>query len=335
VRELVIAIADLYLVPGEAEPGPASAPLPALTEFTRYGVRAALPGGWRRWLLGHLGHEDLIDLSEACIAGAVGGPAPAAATRWLAAPLHLAVGPGSARLSRDGRLRLAADEARSLTASFAAGFPGAALTELTPDTWLLDAPGLAPVPLPEPARCFGHELAEFVPRGAAAAALRRLTGEIELWLHALPLNTARAARADATLSTLWLWGGAGRQAHPRAGGARDSWLAFGGDAFVRGLWHLRGGACGGLAQAVAALPAAAAGALWVLEVGQELQHDAHDMTAALAHLDATYLAPALAALHRGALGRVTLLANDTRLTLTRGSRFRLWRRGRAGLAGLT
>jgi hypothetical protein len=43
--------------------------------------------------------------------------------------------------------------------------------------------------------------------------------------------------------------------------------------------------------------------------------------------------PALAALRSGAVARTTLVLNDRCATMTRGSRFRLWRRRRAGLAG--
>jgi len=335
VRELVIAITDLYLPPGEAEPALTQTPLPALAALGRYGERALLAAGWRGWLLEHLGHHDLVDLSPACVAGAAGAAAAPAALRWLAAPLHLGVGSAQVRLEPDGLLRLSAAHAAELAAAFGAAFPGALLSALAADAWLLDAAGLSAVPIPEPARCLGRELAPLLPRGAAAAPLRRLTGEIELWLHALPLNAARLARGEAPVSTLWLWGAAGRQAHPAPRAPREPWLAFGGDAFVRGLWHLRGGACGELVQALPALAADGANTLWLLELGQELRHDGTDTPArALARLDASYLGPAVAALGAGVLGRVTLLANDRRLTLRRTGRLRLWRRPRPALAAL-
>src|SRR5204863_146838 len=53
----------------------------------------------------------------------------------------------------------------------------------------------------------------------------------------------------------------------------------------------------------------------------------------VARLDARFVSPALEALRRGEVASVTLIANDTRITLRRGSHLRFWRRPRAGLRG--
>jgi hypothetical protein len=65
------------------------------------------------------------------------------------------------------------------------------------------------------------------------------------------------------------------------------------------------------------------------------ERSAQTLPDALAALDARFVAPALQALRAKDLASVTLLANDTRLHLTRHSRWRFWRRDRPGLAGLT
>ncbi len=70
----------------------------------------------------------------------------------------------------------------------------------------------------------------------------------------------------------------------------------------------------------------------VTEAGGELQRvDESSVAEAVARLDARFVSPALRALRRGELARVTLILNDMRATLRRGSHLRLWRRRRAGL----
>ena len=100
-----------------------------------------------------------------------------------------------------------------------------------------------------------------------------------------------------------------------------------------------GRSCRPLPQDLAAVLAAGCGCartVLALSVAAELQQSVHASFAqALAALDARFIAPALAALRDGALARVTLIANDTALTVRRRSALRIWRRGRPGLASLT
>jgi hypothetical protein len=55
---------------------------------------------------------------------------------------------------------------------------------------------------------------------------------------------------------------------------------------------------------------------------------------ALAALDARWLAPAVAAVARGAVRSLSVLANDRCLSYLRRDEFKLWRHARRGLAGL-
>ncbi|MBV8341180.1 MAG: hypothetical protein JO173_02255, partial [Gammaproteobacteria bacterium] len=55
--------------------------------------------------------------------------------------------------------------------------------------------------------------------------------------------------------------------------------------------------------------------------------------AALGRIDSQFVSPALAALRRRELARVTLVMNDTAAVLRRASHWQLWRRRGAGLAG--
>ena len=343
MREIVIVIADLYLPHGANGTGGAAAgAVPGIESAGRFGERAALRHGWREWLARAVGREDLAGAAPACVAAAAvevapgGAPAGASGTPWIATPLQLTAGAARLHLDHRGVLRLPRAELAALAAAFQDTFAvsGCSLTPLSSGDFLLRTAGMAPVPTIEPARCTGNDLAEALPRGAAAAPLRRLVAEMEMWLHGQALNEARVRRGEPPVTTLWPWGAEGRAVQPgrRAGGA--TLRAFGADPYLSGLWHLQADVCGALPQRLQEVleDGHASGVVLVLEVGQELQSDGHyTLAQALARLDERFVSPALKALRRGEVSSVTLIANDTRVTLRRRSHLRLWRRPRAGL----
>jgi hypothetical protein len=77
-------------------------------------------------------------------------------------------------------------------------------------------------------------------------------------------------------------------------------------------------------------------ALGVVEIAELLHANASwRLAEAIAEIDRRLLSPSLAALHRGELERLVLLANDRSLAVRAADRWRLWRRKRAALQGLT
>ncbi|HXW75375.1 MAG TPA: hypothetical protein VEK10_11240 [Steroidobacteraceae bacterium] len=344
MRELVIVIPDLYLKPqgSGAAPALASGRFAGLEHAGRFGVRAALGEGWRAWLAQQLARADLAQVAPARIAAAVLAEPQAqsaqAATYWIATPLHLTAGLARVHLDHRGVLALSAAERATLATAFAGTFgsSGFSLTPLPSGDFLLKTPGVGALRTVEPARCIGSDLAEALPQGAAAAALRRLVAEIEMWLHAHPLNEARQQRRELPVTTLWLWGAEGQALARTAGAARPPLpLAYGRDAWLEGLWRLEGDTWRTLPahlEDVLAESQAERG-LIVAQVAAALQGSPQSSAAdALARLDERFIAPALAALPRGRLARAVLVVNDVRVALGRTSRFKLWRRPRAGLA---
>jgi hypothetical protein len=348
VSELVIIIADLYLQHDEpVRAGELAHPMPGVEHAARFGERTPLPSGWRAWLAGWLGRDDLADSSIAGIAaaslGESAGPAEATLSTWIATPVELSAGLARVHLDHRGIVRLEAAEQAALAAAFRAEFTssGALLQPLGDGTLLLRAPGIAPVATEEPARCAGGELV--LPHGAAAAPLLRLATEIEMWLHGHPLNEARRALGKREVTGLWLWGGAGRPIAARppapsgAGSARAAPLAFGGDAYLGGLLRLLGSATRPLPAHPAQLIPRRHGAraVCVTELACEPPGgERWSLAAALAGLDRRLVRPALAAVRNGTLARVTLVANDTAIAVTRRSAWKRWRRRRPGLGGL-
>jgi hypothetical protein len=343
VPEIVIVIADLYLK--HDAPLAAAAPrgaLPGIESAARFGERTSLAHGWRAWLAAGLGRADLATVAPARIAGAAAAAAGDSGTTWIATPLELTVHSSGAHLEHRGILRLPRAELTTLARAFADTFgpSGFALTPLPSGDFLLETPGIAAVSTLEPARWAGGDVALALPRGPAAASLRRFLSEIEMWLHAHELNEDRRRRRERAVMTLWPWGAAGEALPPERRGAQSAGpqgtpLAFGSEPYLGGLWRLLAGECRALPQRFEEIASAAreAGAVLVVSVGAELERDVECTLAdAMSRLDARFVSPALDALRRGEVGGVTLIANDTRLRVRRHSHLRLWRRVRA--AGL-
>ena len=353
MREIVIVIRDLYLTPQltagpevsdrDASPG-ASAPVPGLEHLARFGQRGPLPDGWRAWLAHWLGLPQYASEPPASIAAAALVDAPADRVLWLATPVHLIAGLASIHFDRRSILHLPDAELEALATSFRETFRGSGfdLHPLAGGEFLLSGP---PVPGPaittEPALIPLIPVAEALPAGEGAPALRRLGAEIEMWLHGHPVNDARARRGALPVATLWIWGGGGPAVCAGAAPRKIEDAAYASDAYVRGLWRLAGGEALPMPVDWAAVigEPRAQRVLGVVEVAELLHANASWCLAdAVAEIDRTLISPAVTALHRGELDRLVLLANDRARTLRAADRWRLWRRARklrTGLEGLT
>lgn len=332
MREIVIVIRDLYLQSGESP----DASVPGIDRLARFGDEAALPEGWRAWTARWLGLPQYADAAAASIAAAALADAPGDRAVWLATPVHLIAGLTSVHFDRRSVLRLQDAQLAALAASFAATFydSGFELQPLEGGELLLSGPQDAPpATTTEPARLVLTSVAEALPMGEGARALRRLSAEIEMWLHGHPVNDQLARSGALTVATLWLWGG-GNLSAPRPVATPKAMMdaAFGSDAYVRGLWRLAGGETRPMPVDWAAMIGGprAERALAVVEVAELLHANASWCLAdAMAEIDRRLLSPSVAALRRGELERLVLLANDRCLSLRAADHWRLWRRMRA------
>ena len=363
MREIVIVIRDLYLEPERAggplvgrmapQLGAASlssgfdagdgtgADAAALAHLTRFGDKATLDEGWRDWVARWAGLPELAAQPAASVAAASLEEVPPAGAVWLATPLHLVAGLTSLHFDRRSLLRLAPAELEALAADFRVVFRGSGfdLRPLAGGELLLTGTEASALSITtEPARLPLASIAAALPAGAGAPALRRLGAEIEMWLHGHAINDARLRRGEPPIGTLWVWGGGPAARSPAAAPRRSiEQVAFGSDPYVGGLWRLAGGEARPMPVDSAAIigEARARGALAVVEVAELLHANASWRLAdAVAEIDRRLLSPALAALHRGRLDRLVLLANDRCLTLRGRHRWRLWRRARPRRTGL-
>jgi hypothetical protein len=337
VRELVIVISDLY-VPASVGAGSGGQPsLPGLEFLARFGTRQHLADGWRGRIATWCGSPEAAGAPRARIAAATAG-VPAATVLWIATPVHLSAGLARVHLDHRGLLQLKPSETSLLAQEFLAAFAGSGLSlvPLSSGDLLLGSPDVEAVEVTEPARSAGATVEEVLPRGPRAAGLRRSWTEMEMWLHGLALNRDRAARGALPVTALWPWGATGSPAAAIAARGPDPSLkAFGRDPWLRGLWHLRGGHCQEVPDSVESVLGGSERAVMAIEAGTQMQDGRSGLGEALAHLDARYLQPAVAAVRGGGLTRLTLLANDTALSVERGAQLKLWRTRRAGIEGLT
>jgi hypothetical protein len=356
VREIVIVIRDLYLEPEQAgmdsrRAAPSAtdaAPevAPGLAQLARFGDKAALPEGWRAWTARWLGLPQWADAPAASVAAAALEDAPADGAVWLATPVHLIAGMTSLHFDRRSVLRLPEAELDLLATSFRDTFRGSGfdLRPLGSGELLLTGSEVSlGAATTEPARLLLTSVAEGLPKGGGARALRQLSAEIEMWLHGHPVNDDRAQRGALTIAALWLWGGGAPAVFRPAAAARDTPpreagdAAYGSDAYLHGLWRLAGGEIRPLPvdwMAVIGEPRAQR-ALAVVEVAELLHaNGSWSLADAVADIDRRLISPALAALRSGKLDRLIVLANDRRLTLRPADRWRLWRRMRTVPNGL-
>lgn len=263
-------------------------------------------------------------------------PADPGEAWWLRAdPVHLR--PDLAKLVLvDARgLGLEAGEAGALAAVVAPllAEAGGALELAAPERWYLrfERPvALDARPLSVVA---GQDLRAHLPGGADARRLRALLTEVEMTLFAHPVNQAREARGALPVNGLWLWGGG--QVPPVPG--RRWQRVHADDPLARGLARLAGSSHLGLPGSAAAwragLPRGPGG-------GEELLFDdrlwragryadLEDWRAALAEVEACWVAPLLEALGRGEIAALTVLDGaGGGWRLSRSALRRWWRRDR-------
>ncbi|HEY6482365.1 MAG TPA: hypothetical protein VIY54_02455 [Steroidobacteraceae bacterium] len=353
MHELVIVLSDLYLPPA-GEAGEARHPLPpGLEHVARFASRVRLDAGWRNWVAGWLGAQSAGNVGRFAAATVAARPvlpiaAQSAADRavnasvWLAEPVHLLTGLTSLHLERRALLRLAPDELAALASDFRTVFEGGAyeLLPLATGNFLLLGPQVTQMTTAEPARCFGADISAGMPHGPEAGPLRRLSTEVQMWLHDHAINRARSACGEPPVNALWFWGEGAVSAVPAAQAAfvlAAGTLAFGCDAFLAGLYARTGAE-------VLTLPAQLDGvfsypraqrAVLVLDVGQVLRSNSQwTLGDALAQIDLRFIAPAVQSLRAGRLRTLIVIANDWQLSLTARDRLKRWRRRLPGLGGL-
>jgi len=257
----------------------------------------------------------------------------AAATAWLATPVNLEARLDHVRLTDRGLLRLEAAERGAWCADFARAFaPDYALHDAGERGFLLSGIARTGARTVDPARLLDADIGPALPAGREASELRRLGAEIEMWLHAAALNTAREQQRQPRISALWLWGGG-------AEGCRDDSATvapptasshavhfFGADPFIASLAR----ATAATLRGAPGLGAASATYRDIENVAAHAVVEQSPMSGPAEHalpaLEARWFTPLRAALGDGSLAACDVIANDRWFRLLPGGRWKFWRR---------
>ena len=286
------------------------------------------------WLQEAFGLEDAPPAAGA-LTFAAGGGDPGEDCWGRADPIHL-------RLMRDrlvvvpsAAFALADDEARSLVEALNRHFDGRIRLEVfEPARWCARLERGFAFDAASPLEAAGRD-ADLALRcgGEAARRWSRLLNEIQMLLHAHPVNLAREARGEPQVNSLWLWGVG---TAPRVPPSR--WQAVSADdPLALGLARLAGARH-------AALPASAAALLE--RAPQEGRHlvvldalraplaigESGQYRECIERVERDWFAPLLEALRGARLGMLTVHVPDSlgaAFEIIRGDLRRFWRRPKA------
>jgi hypothetical protein len=319
MRRLTLILSDLYLpedhVHGEV---PHTHELPAFEWLLGRADRPVRIGDWRHWLLSTV-HSTREHGPSPSVAQVCADAAHIARGRgaWIATPVSLEARLDHVRLADRGLLRLEPEERSPWCAAFARDFgPEYGLHECGARAFVLT--GLAPSPTADPARLLGSGIDRGLP-GRESAEARRLWAEIEMWLHASPLNAARERAGRPRVSALWLWG-ASASAAPLPGQKEPaSWRWLGEDPLIVAL------SGPGAREPRSFSPFGAPPGAGPLNLIAEFAPLTGMVEETLPMLEAQWFAPAVAALSRGEIDDLTIIANDRLFRIGKGARWRFWK----------
>ena len=312
--------------------------LPALQTILGRARREDLPAESDAEALAHLFGCDTTPDALLRRMGEATPPLPQASAALLCAdPVHLAMAHEHLLLSSPAHLQLQDDEVRALLAALnellarQEDLPGLHLEAPHPQRWYLHLPAAPHVQFTALDAVIGRNITGFLPHGEEAARYNRLGNELQMCLHAHPVNQARRARGALAVNSLWFWGTA-QGTPPAAQPPAPRVLAE--EPFARGLCR----AAKVPAEAVRALRDVLPLADDVCVMFTRLRRPAIELDLArwqqaLVGLEQDWLAPALRALAQGHIRALRLLAPGERFSLAfafdrRARRFSFWRKPR-------
>ncbi len=206
--KLTLVLPSLVWPQALEEPG-AQFVAPALARLLANARRGAMhPLGPEEWLAQELGLVRQQDFPIAPLLARAEG-LDATPRYWLfAEPAHLQLGHDDVRL---GQLLhpIPEEETRAVLASLNAHFgaDGWQFHRGASGRWYLALPAPAALRTVPPRLAWGQPVRHHVPRGDAARAWSRALTEVQMLLHAHPVNASRQARGELAINSLWFWGG--------------------------------------------------------------------------------------------------------------------------------
>lgn len=267
-------------------------------------------------------HEDDADLPLGALVHASVAGSPGDDVHALLAPIHLRVDRDRAYVVPLAREDVSAAEAAQLQALFEEqlGPLGYRFACRTPTLWSVILPGRPALRTHSLERATARDAYDCFPRGADARSWATRCNELQMLLHAHPLNERREQCGQLTINSVWLWGvGALR------GALTSPFTAIYGD----------GGVIEGLAAVTDTPCTAPARFSSMRELGEGdvcvvLDHRfdaplANAWRDAVETLETTWFAPLARALRRGEVRRLDLWPDNGRVYRVTSRQARRWR----------
>jgi hypothetical protein len=200
-----LVIPDLFLPREFAAEVVADMTLPALQKMLGRGqCKIHEPVQLEELLCGIFGVPQSADVPIAPISAAFDG---LGAGCWLRAdPVHL-------HLQRDQLLlsgvKVSSEEAAAMCASMNEHFAGQGMEFFAPHAqrWYVRLDSLPRIRTTPMSQVVGGDVRRFLPAGDDASRWHQVFNEIQMLLHAHPLNEAREARGEPIINSVWFWGG--------------------------------------------------------------------------------------------------------------------------------
>lgn len=266
------------------------------------------PQSLERWLQQAFGLEGRLAAGALSVLGAGGAPGEEIWAR--ADPVHMQVMRDRVVLAPASAFPLARGDADTLCQAVNAHFAGAIeLRAVDPSRWCARLECEIEVGDEPPLGMAGRE--------ATQRAGDVLLTEIQMLLHAHPVNEAREARGEPAVNSLWFWG-AGRL----PGKTRSGWQSVtSDDPIALGLARNSD---------AAARPLPPSASAWLSQMPGDGRHLVV-LEAASESLEHAWFAPLAAALRAGRIGMLSLHVPDAGLSFetVRGDLRRFWRRPKA------
>jgi hypothetical protein len=298
--------------------------LQTLLRFARRGEAFEGDGhAWRCHFFGAAQQQDWPVAPFSCFADGL----DPGSCYWLCAdPVHLLLQRDTFAVAEGVRFDLTAGQVSEIVESLNSHFAADGMRFFAPhpSRWYLrleHAPRLQTIPLAEAA---GHDMQPLMPGGPDALQWHRCLNEIQMLLHAHPVNQALEQQGRLPVNSLWLWGG-GELSQSTANPGTTVWAN---DPLTVGLVKSQG---------VEPNPLPPTATDWLEQHQLYENHlivldslDISDMQHRLSMLEKDWFAPMLAALRAGRLARLDLHLAGTQavrtFSVTRNDLYKFWRR---------
>lgn len=161
------------------------------------------------WLCERFGVQKQADWPVAPLALAGDGGEPGAQSWLRADPVHLRVHKDGLILLPPETLEIAEDESRELTRALNRQFEAEEFVFHAPHSrrWYLKMPQAPKIRTVTLKKATGRDVNRLLPEGEERLRWHRIFNEVQMLLHAHPLNTTREDRGVAVVNSLWFWGG--------------------------------------------------------------------------------------------------------------------------------